>query len=70
MKLKLSKHYTGVIKMSDIKTEKWYESRRMWGGILAAVSAVLVQLGYVDIASALVMVAGGFGVTSWVKPKK
>ena len=49
--------------------EPWYASRRMWSAVLAAATAVLVQFGYTDIATGVVVIAGGFGITSWVKPK-
>jgi len=55
--------------MADIKSEPWYKSRRMWSGVLAGIGAVLIQFGYGDVATAVIAVAGSFGITSWVKPE-
>lgn len=57
-----------VKKESD--KEAWYKSRRMWGGVLSVISAGLIQFGYIDIASLVIVIAGSFGVTSWVRPKQ
>lgn len=51
------------------KKEAWYKSRRMYGAILAAVCAALIQLGYTDIATAATLIASSFGVYSFTKPK-
>jgi len=53
-----------------IGNEPFWKSRRLYSAVLAGVAAVLMQLGYNDIAASLVAVVGGLlGVTSWVKPK-
>ena len=50
--------------------EPFWKSRRCWAAALAGVTAFLIQLGYIDIASTVTALAGGvLGVTSWVKPK-
>ncbi len=52
--------------------EKWYQSRRMWGAILSALAAVGVFLfpeQYEAVVSLCTVLAGGLGVTSWIKPK-
>ena len=70
MKLQIEDQlYTGELKM-NMNKEPWYKSRRMWSAILAAGTAILIQFGYVDVATVLTSVAGSFGVHSWVKPKK
>jgi len=50
--------------------EPWYKSRRIWSGVLAGTSAILIQFGYVDIATGLTTIAGAFGITSWIVVKK
>ena len=42
----------------------------MYGVILAMISAGLIQMGLTDIAMLLNVVAGGFGVTSFLYQKK
>lgn len=49
--------------------EPLWKSRRIWGAILAGVSAVAVSLGYPQVAAALAGIGSIFGITSWVKPK-